>query len=110
MIQGDILDFIRRRGRGKVYTTKDLLHLGSRAAIDQTLSRLVRAGELQRLARGLYYYPKSDPRPGINAFTLLSRFSALGRLPPTAFIIASLTAAAAWPLLPPQGKAVPGCA
>jgi len=65
VIQTDILDFIRRRGSGKVYTSKDLLHLGSRAAIDQTLSRLVRAGELQRLARGLYYYPKSNPRLGI---------------------------------------------
>lgn len=33
---------------------KDFLHLGSRAAVDQALSRLARAGHLIRAARGLY--------------------------------------------------------
>jgi hypothetical protein len=61
-VQDVILDYLRRRGRGKVYTSKDLAHLGSRAAIDQTLSRLARDGTLQRLARGLYYYPRTNAR------------------------------------------------
>jgi hypothetical protein len=61
-VQDPILDYLRHRGRGKVYTSKDLLHLGSRAAIDQALSRLARVGTLQRLARGLYYYPRTNPR------------------------------------------------
>lgn len=61
-VQDVILDYLRRRGRGKVYTSKDLAQLGSRAAIDQTLSRLARDGTLQRLARGLYYYPRSNAR------------------------------------------------
>lgn len=65
IVQTDIVDYVRRRGRGKVYTSKDLLHLGSRAAIDQTLSRLVKAGQLQRLTRGLYYYSKTNSRLGI---------------------------------------------
>ena len=60
-----ILDYLRHRGRGKVYTSKDLVHLGSRAAIDQTLSRLSKQGTLQRLARGLYYYPRTNPRLGM---------------------------------------------
>jgi hypothetical protein len=64
-VQDPILDYLRHRGRGKVYTSKDLLHLGSRAAIDQALSRLARAGTLQRLARGLYYYPRTNPRLGM---------------------------------------------
>ena len=38
-------------------TAKGLLHLGSRAAVDQTLSRLSRSGELLRLGRGLYVLP-----------------------------------------------------
>ena len=34
-----------------------LLHLGSRAAVDQALSRLVRAGKLLRIFRGVYMRP-----------------------------------------------------
>ena len=36
---------------------KELLHLGSRAAVDQTLSRLARRGRLLRIGRGLYVLP-----------------------------------------------------
>ena len=36
---------------------KDFLHLGSRAAVDQTLSRLARDGKLLRLGRGAYAVP-----------------------------------------------------
>jgi len=36
---------------------KGLLHLGSRAAIDQALSRLARRGQLLRAGRGLYVRP-----------------------------------------------------
>ena len=34
-----------------------LLHLGNRAAVDQTLSRLARAGRLLRVCRGVYMRP-----------------------------------------------------
>ena len=34
-----------------------LLHLGSRAAVDQALSRLARAGRLLRICRGIYMRP-----------------------------------------------------
>ena len=64
-VQDVILDYLRRRSRGKVYTSKDLVHLGNRAAVDQALSRLARDGTVQRLARGLYYYPRTNPRLGI---------------------------------------------
>ena len=36
---------------------KALLHLGNRAAVDQSLSRLVRRGQLLRAGRGLYVRP-----------------------------------------------------
>ena len=34
-----------------------LLHLGSRAAIDQALSRLARSGRLMRICQGIYMQP-----------------------------------------------------
>ncbi len=64
-VQGQILDRIRGTGRGKVFTSKDFLDLGSREAIDQALSRLARAGEIQRLGRGLYHFPQMNERLGI---------------------------------------------
>ena len=64
-IQDDILDRISKQGRGKVFTPKDFLDLGSRDAADQSLSRLVKVGEIQRLGRGLYHYPRMNERLGI---------------------------------------------
>ena len=64
-IQDDILDRIRGQDRGKVFTPKDFLDLGSRDAADQSLSRLARSGEIQRLGRGLYHYPRVNERLGI---------------------------------------------
>lgn len=55
---------IRARGPGYVFTPDELLDLGSRAAVDQALSRLARAGEVRRLARGVYDVPRVHPRLG----------------------------------------------
>lgn len=43
---------------GRVWTPHDFLHLGSRAAVDQALSRLVMARKLRRIGRGLYDRPR----------------------------------------------------
>jgi hypothetical protein len=48
-----------------VWTTADFLDLGSRAAVDQALSRLVRRGALTRPARGLYAVHRKSERLGI---------------------------------------------
>ncbi|MBL8794909.1 MAG: type IV toxin-antitoxin system AbiEi family antitoxin domain-containing protein [Planctomycetia bacterium] len=64
-VQDTILDRIRRQGRGKVFIPKDFLDLGSREATDQSLSRLVRSGDIQRLGRGLYHFPQVNERLGI---------------------------------------------
>ena len=53
-VQVRILTRIRRRGRGRVFVPKDFLDAGSREAVDQAFARLVRSGEVERLARGLY--------------------------------------------------------
>lgn len=63
--QNAILNRIRSAGRGKVFTPKDFRELGTRAAIDQAFSRLMRLGDLRRLGRGLYHFPRMNPRLGI---------------------------------------------
>ena len=50
---------VSAHGRGKwVCTPKDFLDLGSRDAVDQALSRLVKTGQLRRAGRGLYDMPR----------------------------------------------------
>ena len=61
-LQDKILIRIHQHGSGGVFTPKDFLDLGSRDAVDQALSRLVRQDQLQRLARGLYYFPRINTR------------------------------------------------
>jgi hypothetical protein len=58
-IADNILHRVRGHGRGvRVYTPKDFLDLGSRASVDQALSRLSKAGTLRRVGRGLYDWPR----------------------------------------------------
>ncbi len=64
-LRNKIVDRLRRYGRGKVFTPKDFLDIGSRDAVDKTLSRLASAGTIQRFGRGLYSYPKINKRLGI---------------------------------------------
>lgn len=49
---------IEAAGPGQVWVPTDFAQLGSRDAIDKTLQRMVRAGELRRIGRGLYDRPK----------------------------------------------------
>jgi hypothetical protein len=64
-VQLRVQDRIRAKGRGNVFASKDFLDLGGRDAVDQALSRLAKAGELRRLGRGLYYYPRTNQRLGL---------------------------------------------
>ncbi len=52
-------------GRGWVFTPRDFLDLGSRVAVDHALSRLCSQKKIRRLKRGIYYYPKENPKIGI---------------------------------------------
>lgn len=49
---------ISRKGRGWAFSPADLSLLGSRAAIDLALHRLVRKGLIRRVIRGIYVYPR----------------------------------------------------
>src|SRR5258705_10120673 len=59
-----ILKRIRAKHRGWVFTPRQFAHLGTRAAVDQALSRLQRTGQIRRLARGIYEVPKVHPKIG----------------------------------------------
>jgi len=63
-ITDQIISRIKRRKPGWVFTPKDFLDVGARAAIDQVLSRLVKQGMVRRLDRGVYDYPKQHPKLG----------------------------------------------
>jgi hypothetical protein len=56
---------IRAKGRGQVYISKDFLDLGSRAAVDQALSRMVKGGVIRRVGRGIFDYPRTNPKLGL---------------------------------------------
>jgi hypothetical protein len=47
---------------GALFTTRDCLCFGLRAAVDQALARLVKAQCIERLARGIFLKPSSQRR------------------------------------------------
>lgn len=53
-----IMKHAKRLPEGAVFAPKSFLHLGSRAAVDQALSRMARDGELIRVSRGRYVRPR----------------------------------------------------
>lgn len=59
-LPASILSYAQSLTEGGVLSPKEFLHLGSRAAIDQALSRLTREGKLLRVARGTYVTPVSS--------------------------------------------------
>lgn len=46
--------------QGEPFTSKACLALGPRAAVDQALARLVRAGQIARVTRGVFVKPRSN--------------------------------------------------
>ena len=69
-VQEAIMEHVNRLPEGAVFAPKSFLHLGSRAAVDQALSRMARGGELLRVGRGRYVRPRRTrfgrraPSPG----------------------------------------------
>lgn len=74
-VQIKILDRMYRRGSTKVYTAKDFLDLGSRAAVDQALSRLIGTGAIKRKGRGLYYLSRTRKNLGIQSTPDIDEFA-----------------------------------
>ncbi len=64
-IAAGILDPVKARGPGAVFTARTFADLGSRDAVDQALSRLARAGKIRRIARGVYDLPRTHSLLGL---------------------------------------------
>ncbi|BDW82236.1 hypothetical protein MACH24_16740 [Erythrobacter sp. Dej080120_24] len=62
-LKSQILQRIAQGAENTVWTPSDFLDLASRDAVDKTLQRLVKAGDLRRIDRGLY------DKPGVNSLT-----------------------------------------
>lgn len=62
-LKNQISSLIADATPGHVWVPNDFAHLGSRDTIDKTLQRMVQAGDLRRIERGLY------DRPTINSLT-----------------------------------------
>jgi hypothetical protein len=60
----EILKKIRAIRRGKPFQSSDFLELGSRAAVDQALWRLVNAGDIKRIKRGMFVKPERHAYAG----------------------------------------------
>ena len=56
--------FIETLPLGQPVTSQEFMEFGSRASVDQALTRLVKAGGLSRVARGVYIRPKKSPYVG----------------------------------------------
>lgn len=52
-----ILSAAQALPEGSLLSAKEFLHLASRAAVDQTLTRLTHEGKLMRIGRGAYAAP-----------------------------------------------------
>jgi len=56
--ENKILNRVRGTGRGWSFSPRDFLDLGERATIDSSLHRLAQKGEVRRVIRGIYDYPR----------------------------------------------------
>ena len=75
-----IMTRISENKTGWVCTPNDFLDMGSRAAVDQALSRLVKSGWLRRIGRGLYDVPRiSDILKRVAPTNLDSAVTAIAR-------------------------------
>ncbi len=59
-IAQQVLRRIRAKRRAWVFTPKDFVDIGSRHAVDQALHRLSEQEIIQRLERGIYYFPSKE--------------------------------------------------
>jgi len=73
-----ISDWIAQRQPGDAFSTADVITLGTRSSLDKALSRMVIAGQIDRIARGIFVVPKpnssrDDIDPVACVLTVLSR-------------------------------------
>jgi len=60
-----LLRRVKSAPAGAVFSPRMFDDLGNRAAVDQALSRLTKAGKIRRVVRGVYDIPRTHPLLGI---------------------------------------------
>ena len=89
-----VVDRIGDGPPAQVWTPVDFLDLGSRAAVDKVLQRLVSANQLRRIDRGLYDTPRLNSltkRPAVADYRQI--IDALGRRDQLRMLVDGMTAA-----------------
>lgn len=89
-----VADRISGAPTAQVWTPVDFLDLGSRDAVDKALQRLVQAGQLRRIDRGLYDTPRLNnltKRPAVADYRQI--IDALARRDQVRMLVDGLTAA-----------------
>ena len=76
-VANKVLKAIRGHGLGWVFTPASFKDIGSRAAVESALRRHKNNGTIRQLARGLYDYPRTDPRLGVLAPSVAQVVAAL---------------------------------
>ncbi len=92
-LRGAILGRVKAR-RNDVWTPSDFVDLGGRDAVDKMLQRLVKAGELRRIDRGLYDLPSHNSltgKPSVPDYRAVIR--AIARRDQIRFVVDGMTAA-----------------
>ena len=64
-IEDKIISKIKKCGRGSAFFAADFALYGQGKSVNKALERLVRSGVLVRIARGIYFYPKTDKKLGL---------------------------------------------
>src|SRR4051794_124851 len=59
-----IMNRVRSKGRGWVFTPRHFIDFGTRGSVDMALSRLAKGGDIRRIGRGLYDYPVKHDKLG----------------------------------------------
>lgn len=81
-ITAQIYERIKEVGHDEIYIVGDFLDLGEYHAVRKALLRLDEAGKIQKIMRGVYYYPRYSelideyeaPSPGKVADALARKF------------------------------------
>ncbi|MFZ9853941.1 MAG: DUF6088 family protein [Limisphaerales bacterium] len=76
-VEKSILKRIRGSGVGDVFSPNHFLDLGGRSAVGVALHRLVKAGKIRRIRRGLYDLPGTNPIVGQTAPDVMATVRAL---------------------------------
>ena len=64
-IENKILTSLKKCGRGIAFTPTRFAHYGSTTAVQKAIERLAEDGQIIRVARGVYCYPKIDTELGL---------------------------------------------